>query len=304
MSVSTVKAIINGQVYNLSYNATSGKWEASITAPSVTSWNETDHKYGVTIEATDMAGNVTTKDRADPTLGSALQLRVLEKTKPNLILTSPSVSAVITNPKPPIVFQLRDIDSGVNVTSLQLKIDGGVAIGSGASGMTCTSVAGGYDCTYVPENSLSDGSHTITISIADNDGNVSNLLSSTFSIDTVPPALNVISPIQGLITNNATIVVEGTTNDSISSPVAISIKANGVDQGSVSLIGDTFNKTITITEGTNIVEINATDSVGLVSTITRNVTLDTVAPTITGVTISPNPIDGGQTVTITVTVID
>lgn len=46
MAVSTVKVNINGQNYDLTYNGTSGKWEATITAPGVTSWNEPSNKYG------------------------------------------------------------------------------------------------------------------------------------------------------------------------------------------------------------------------------------------------------------------
>ncbi len=306
MAVKTVKAIVDGQTYTLSYNSTSGKYEATITAPSSTSWNETNNRYGVVVTATDDAGNTTIKDRSDATLSESLQLRVLEKDKPTITLTAPSSGARVISATPSIKFQLKDEagGSGINISKLALKIDGGTAAGNTATGMTCTSVTNGYDCVYVPQTALAEGTHTITISIEDNDGNVSDLLSSGFTVDTMPPALNITSPSEGLITNKASLTVSGTTNDETSSPVTVKIKLNGVDQGAVSVSSGSFSKTITLAEGANIIEVTATDTAGLKTTITRNVTLDTEAPTISAVNITPNPVDCGKTYVITVTVSD
>ncbi len=301
-----MKAVINGQTYTLTYNSTSGKYEATVTAPSVTSWDETNHKYGVTVTATDDAGNTTTKDRSDATLGESLQLRVLEKDKPTITLTSPSSGARVISATPSIKFQLRDEagGSGINISKLQVKIDGGTTVGDAATGMTCTSVTNGYDCVYVPQTALAEGTHTITISVEDNDGNVSDLLSSGFTVDTMPPALNIDSPVEGLITNKTSLTVSGTTNDDTSTPVTVTIKLNGVDQGTVSVSDGAFSKAITLAEGGNTIEVTATDTAGLKTTITRNVTLDTEAPTISAVNITPNPVDCGKTYVITVTVSD
>lgn len=304
MAVSTVQANINGQNYTLTYNGTSGKWEATITAPSTTSWNEVNNKYGVTVTATDDAGNSTVKDRTDPTLGSSLQLRVLEKVKPTATLSAPSSGARVTSATPTFTFSLRDSGSGISISTLQLKIDGGATIVNGSPGMTCNSVAGGYDCTYVPAAALGEGAHTVTIQITDNDGNVSNLLSSGFTVDTVAPALNVSNPSNGLITNNASLNVTGTTNDDTSTPVTITIKLNGVDQGAVNVVSGSFSKSIALAEGDNTIEVKAMDSAGLFTTVTRTVELDTQAPVISGVTITPNPVDSGQTFIISVNVSD
>lgn len=299
-----VKVNLNGQEYNLVLNGSTGKYEATITAPSVTSWNEPNNKYGVTIVATDTAGNSTTKDRSDATLGSKLQLRVLEKVKPTVTLSSPSSGARVVTSKPAITFQLRDSGSGIKIETLALKLDGGTTITNVSAGMVCNSVAGGYDCVYTPPTALTEGAHTITIQIGDNDGNTSTLLSSSFNVDTVPPALNITNPANGHITNNATLTVSGTTNDATSSPVTITIKLNGVDQGAVTVSAGAFSKAITIANGENTIEIKATDSAGLTSTVTRTVTLDTTPPVITDVTMVPNPVDGGATFVISVMVTD
>lgn len=304
MAVSTVKVNINGQNYDLTYNSTSSKWEATITAPSTTSWNEPDNKYGVTVTATDDAGNTTIKDRTDGTLGSSLKLRVLEKVKPTVALSSPSSGARVTNSKSPIVFTLRDSDSGISITTLQLKIDGGTAVTNGSPGMVTTSVSGGYDCTYTPQTALSNGSHTVTIQVTDNDGNVSTLLSSSFTVDTVAPTLNVSSPVDGLKTNNASLTVSGSTNDATSGPVTVTIKLNGADQGAVTVSSGNFSKAITLAQGSNTIVVRSTDSAGLYTEVTRTVTLDTTPPVISAVTLVPNPVDGGATFVVTVTVTD
>ena len=71
MAVKTVQATINGQTYTLTLNSTSGKYEATVTAPSKSSYNQSGHYYGVTVKATDVAGNITTKDAAEAvTVGS------------------------------------------------------------------------------------------------------------------------------------------------------------------------------------------------------------------------------------------
>lgn len=304
MAVKTVKVNINGQDCSLTYNSTSGKWEGTITAPSTTSWNQAGNKYGLTVTASDEAGNTMSADRSHAALGSSLQLRVLEKDKPTIALTSPSSGARVVTSKPEIKFSLRDAGSGINISSLQLKIDAGTAIGNASAGMTCTSIAGGYDCVYIPQAALAEGSHTVTISITDNDGNVSDLLSSAFNVDTVPPALNISNPANGLITNNNALTISGTTNDATSSPVTITIKLNGADQGAVTVNAGAFSKVITLAEGSNTIEVKAVDSAGLTSTVTRTVTLDTKAPTISAVTVAPNPVDAGKTFVVTVTVSD
>lgn len=50
MAVKTAQYIFNGQAYNLTYNSTSGKWEATVTAPSKSSYNQPDHVLGGTVK--------------------------------------------------------------------------------------------------------------------------------------------------------------------------------------------------------------------------------------------------------------
>lgn len=297
MSVQTVKATINGQEYNLTLNSSTGKYEATITAPTKSSFNLTGGYYPVTVSATDDANNETTVSSSDSALGTSLRLVVKEKVAPVIAITYPTASARITNSKPVITWKVTDDDSGVNSSTISLKIDSGTAI---TDGITKTAITGGYECSYTPSSALADGSHTIAFNASDNDGNAAAQKSVTFIIDTVAPTLTVNSPSDNSITNNATCTVSGVTNDVTSSPVTLTINGATVTVGS----DGTFSKAITLTEGENTITIVATDAAGKSTTVTRKVTLDTGAPTFVSVTINPNPVDAGNTYVISVSVTD
>lgn len=304
MAINTVKVTIQGQEYTLTYNGTSGKYEATIAAPSGSSYNNNaEHYFPVQVTATDMAGNAKTIDDTDGTLGSALKLRVKEKVKPTIAITGPSAGAYVATNTPTITAQLRDADSGIDISTFTLKIDSGANLVNGSPGMTVTPVAGGYNISYVPQVALSDAAHTITVNVSDFDGNIATVATSSFTVDTVPPVLNVTSPAQSLITNNPTLTVAGSTSDA--NGLTVTIKLNGVDQGAVTVAGGNFSKNITLTtQGANTIEVKSTDLAGKTTTVTRNITFDTIAPTISAVTITPNPVDAGQTFIISVTAVD
>lgn len=303
MSVKTVQATINGQAYTLTLNNTTGKYEATITAPPKSSYTQNGHYYNVTVKGTDDAGNATTVDASDATLGSSLQLKVKEKTAPVIAITYPTASALITNNKPSIAWIVTDDDSGVNPSTIGITIDSGSKV-TGDS-ISKTAITGGYKCTYTPGTALADDSHTIKIDASDNDGNAATQKSVTFKIDTVPPTLNVTTPTEGYVTNQSALTVKGTTNDATSSPVSVTVKLNSGTAESVTVGSDgSWSKALTLVEGTNTITVVATDSASKSTTITRTVKLDTKAPVIKSVTITPNPVDAGKTFTISVEITD
>lgn len=224
MAVKTVQAVINGQTYNLTLNSSTGKYEATITAPSKSSYTLSGHYYPVTVKATDDAGNTTTKTDSDATLGGSLKLQVKEKVAPVIAITAPTAGSYIINNKPAITFKVTDDDSGVNPATIGVTIDSGSKVTGDA--ITKRAVTGGYECTYTPTSALADGSHTVRVDASDYDGNAAAQKSVTFKIDTVPPTLSITSPANGLVTNQAACTVAGKTNDAISSPVTVTVKLN------------------------------------------------------------------------------
>lgn len=299
-SIATVTATINGVVHPLTYNSSTGKWEATLTAPSGSSFNKSGGYYNVSLSAADEAGNISTADATDADIGTNLRLVVKEKVAPTVSIVSPGASAFLTTNMPTITAQLRDADSGVKISTLAFKLDG-ATVAYNATGMTCTAVAGGYNISYTPQTALSDGAHTVTVAITDNDGNTSSTASRGFTVDTVAPVLNVTTPAAGLITNQTSGTVAGTTSDITSSPVTLTIKVNGNSVGAVTVESNgSFSKAVTYTEGSNTVVIIATDSAGKTTSVTRTVTVDTVPPEFVSVTLTPNPVDAGQTYILSV----
>lgn len=299
MAIKTVKATINGQTYDLTLNSASGKWEATITAPGKTSYNLAGGYYNVSVEATNEAG---TKGSADASTVDGLKLVVKETVAPVITIVSPTAGAYVANSKQPVVFNITDETggSGVDISTLVVKQDD-TAVAS--ANITHTAISNGYSVTYTPSAALSDGSHTVTINCKDHDGNAAAEKSTTYTVDTVPPTLNVTSPADGLITAASSVTVAGTTNDATSSPVVITISLNGTDQGTVAVgTGGTFSKVITLKEGSNTIIVKAKDAAGKESSVTRTVTLDTSVPKIKAATITPNPVDTGKTMVISVTI--
>ena len=299
MAIKTVQAIINGQTYSLTKNASTGKWEATLTAPGKTSYNLTGGYYNVTVKAINDAGTTGTADAA--TL-DGLKLVVKETVAPVITIVSPSEGAYVSNSKQPVVFTITDeVDgSGVDLSTLVVKQDG-TAVASSA--ITSTPITNGYQVTYTPAAALSDGSHTVTIDCKDHDGNSAEQKSTTYKVDTVPPVLNITAPVAGLVTASSALTIAGTTNDATSSPVTIAVKLTGADQGAVTVAANgSFTKSVTLAEGENTIEVTATDAAGQTTTVTRTVTLDTSVPKITAATIVPNPVDTGASMVISVTI--
>ena len=297
MSVKTVQAVINGQTYTLTKNTSTGKYEATITAPSKSSYTLSGHYYPVTVKATDDAGNVTTKDATDSTLGASLRLQVKEKVVPVITITASTASQYLANSTPAIAWKITDDDSGVNPSTIALKIDG-TAVDT--SKITKTAVTGGYTCSYTPASALSDGAHTVVATASDYDGNAAVQKSVTFTVDTIPPTLSISAPAEGFITNKSTVTVKGTTDDATSKPVTVTVNGAPIP---VTPSG-TFSNDVTLKEGSTTITIVAKDKAGKTTTVTRIVKLDTAPPVIKSATITPNPVDCGKTFVISVEVTD
>lgn len=302
MSIASASITINGQTYALTYNSSTGKWQASITAPGATSYNQANHYYPCTVTAINAAGTSTTADTSDATVGSSLRLVVRETIAPMISILSPSSGAYSTNNKQPAVFTITDESggSGIDLSTLAVKLDNTAV---SAATLVSAAITNGYSITYTPAAALTDGSHTLQVSVSDHDGNAAAVKSTTWTQDTVAPTLNVTAPAAGLITNSAACTVAGTTNDATSSPVTVSITLNGASQGTAAVgTGGAWSKSITLAEGSNTIAVTAADAAGKTTIVTRTVTLDTSAPVISAVSITPNPADTGATMLVQVTI--
>ena len=303
MSVKSVTAILHGTTYNLVLNSSTGKYEATLTAPNESSYNNNvGHYFPVTIKATDDAGNVTTINDTDSTFGENLKLKVKETVLPVIVISSPTDSEITSNAKPTVNWTVTDSGSGVNPDTIGITIDEGNKI---ISGITKTQITNGYQCSYSVSEALTDGTHTVCIDADDYDGNAATTRTVSFLIDTIPPELSVISPVNNLVTNSAQITLSGKTSDKTSGIDSVFYKINGGSSQNVDLDENgNFSTRIQLHAGANTIVVTAVDEGGMSSSITRIVTLDISAPVIENVSILPNPVSTGELIDISVTVTD
>lgn len=300
VAIKAVTLALNGQTYTLTKDSTSGKYKATITAPTKSSYSQTDHVYAMVIKASDQAGNVTTIDKSHATYGAKMKLDVNEKVAPVITPSKPGAGAYLTSGSVQIQFDVTDNDSGVNSGTISMQIDSQSAI---TSGLTKTAITGGYRCTYTA--TLDDGPHSIKINAKDNDDNAAVQKTVAFTVDTVPPQLNVPVPANGLITNKQSCQIQGTTNDATSAPCTVIVKLNGADQGAVTVNADgTFFKTVSLAKASNTIYVKSTDKAGKYSEVTIKVEYDPDAPVVHSVSITPNPVDAGAIFVIEVDVTD
>ena len=295
MAIQKVEFFLKGQTYQIPIE--SGRtYKKVIDAPGTTSWGETDHKYASQLKITDVAGNVTTIDKDDPTFGDKMMIRVVETEPPVITITSPAQGAYLGSNAVQVEFTVTDMESGVDPASISVKIDSGAEI---KDGITKTPVSNGYKCSYTA--TVQNGSHTVKVNAADNDGNEAAEKTASFTINTIAPTLNITSPPEALITNNQSLTVSGKTSPDCS----VTIDLNSADQGAVTVDGTgQFSKAVSLSPGENVIKITATSLAGKTTTVTRVVTYDPDAPVVISIDISPNPVETGEQITITVEAVD
>lgn len=286
--------MFNDQKVVARYDERTKTWTATTNAPANSSWSQPDHVYKVEIHAVDVANNEATMTSADPTYGDQLKIRVLEKSKPTATIVSPTQGSVLGASEQDIVLEMSDAGgSGLNETTVVFTVNGE----SHAGDLSFTDHESKRRATY-HATGLNDGQNTITFQVTDNDGNASELATTT------APSLTVDTPTEGLITNSNRLTVTGSTTPGSDAVTIADVKVNNA---SVELSGDstkTFSHEVTLTEGENTITVVSTDSIGKATTVTRHVTLDTKAPVITDVVAEATTVDSGGTIKITFKVTD
>lgn len=302
MAITKVRVKINGAWTNLVQDS-SGKWTGNVTAPASTSYNQSGGYFPITVEATNSAGTVTTVDATDTTLGSVLRLVVKETTKPVIKLVQPSNGAYISNNQLPVIFDVTDETggSGVDVSTVELNLAGST-YKDGSTGMSKTAITDGYRFTFTPQAALSDGVKAIEITASDHDGNAAAKVTASYTVDTVPPTLTISSPQDGLATNQKNMVLTGITNDTLSSPVTVTVIHGSASYTPAVANDGSFSQALVLTEGENTIQVVSTDAAGKSTTINLTVVLDTSVPTIKSAVFAPNPVNASASVQITLEV--
>ncbi|MBT3053448.1 MAG: hypothetical protein KME69_01095 [Candidatus Thiodiazotropha sp. (ex Codakia orbicularis)] len=181
---------------------------------------------------------------------------------PELSILSPSDANYINSQQPQITLELVDDGSGVDVESLEILAEGE------ALPVECSGTLPEWVCT--PTVALADGPVSLSVIVADNAGNRSEPVVSTFTIDTQQPEITLQSPVDGLLTNQPELTVSGSVSE------AATVTLNG--EPITLTIDHTFSETLTLTEGNNEISLQAMDLAGNIAELSVLVVLDTTSP--------------------------
>ena len=117
---------------------------------------------------------------------------------PQLTLITPTDGEFVSTSTPEIAFTFVDDQSGVSVESVELLLDG--ADRTGEADVTAAGL------TFVPPLALTEGSHSVDLTVVDHAGNEAQL-SVEFTIDTLAPQLATTQPADGSVLNASEVVV-------------------------------------------------------------------------------------------------
>lgn len=216
---------------------------------------------------------------------------------PELEIVSPTEGSYLNTQTLNIEVTYSDAGLGVKEGTLELLLDGNSLAAS------CSYDEDNATCTT---GAILEGPHSLSATIEDLAGNVSEPADVSFTVDVTPPVITITTPGDDAHTNQSSITVNGALNESATLSVNGETVAVNADQ--------TFSHgPIPLTEGVNQLSVNATDLAGNQSQVIRSVTLDTEVPaapngdligitdngngqyTVTG---QPGSVEGGAEVTI------
>jgi hypothetical protein len=167
--------------------------------------NDQTAQFAASATATDAAGTLVGLSEGphtiaaqitDPTgnTGKTSSTLFVDTIKPQLAIVSPVGPVNTTTPSAQI--QYSDSGSGVNTDTLQVLLDGVDVTSSFSKGVT--SAAG----TLATPTGLSEGPHTLQVTVADKAGNPSVAASASFQVDVTPATASFSSPVNNSFISN------------------------------------------------------------------------------------------------------
>ena len=213
---------------------------------------------------------------------------------------TPSSGALLNNSQPRISAQYSDDISGIDINSLVVLLDGNDVVSE--SNITPTS----FD--FTPNDPLSDGIHTLFVSLQDNAGNQAQT-TITFTTDITSPVITNVNPADGSTTSNAQPTFSANYNDATSGIDINSAKItlDGTDITSLATVTPTsisFTSTTNIPDGVHIAVFEVNDQAENSATAQTNFTVFTVNTPPTIGPIGNSSVDVGSTLRFTVTASD
>ena len=181
---------------------------------------------------------------------------------PTLSITQPVNGALIASLRPPLTLKWSDQGSGVDASSLAFTDN------QQSQPFACQATDDGANCA--PVSDLPQGVNNLVVTVKDKAGNTSAEAKAWWRVDTIAPEINFTGMLQpGFITNQIHALLTGTLNESGN------VSVNGTQ---VASHAQQFSAPVTLTEGSNHINVSATDLAGNTRTLTVSGTLDTQPP--------------------------
>jgi RHS repeat-associated protein len=190
----------------------------------------------------------------------------------------------------PISVGFGDGLSGIEVTSVRLKIDG--------SDVTAQLVISESGARYQPLSALSEGQHQVAVWVKDRAGNEATA-SWDFAVDVTPPTISIQFPVDGSTVGSSTVNLVGSVDD-----VAAAVTVNGT---SVELTGGNLSvPDLALAIGVNEFQVEASDALGNTSAVVLHVTYLPPPPLTSNVSLSASSstIHLGESTTLSWTTTD
>ncbi len=253
-----------------------------VTADGTGAWSVTaslmQGSHSVVATATDVAGNESE--------ASAELSFVVDTVAPGVPVVTAPASGSLLNDNKPILSGSAEAGSMVRVWLNDVE-----------AGTVTTDPSGNW--SFQPAMALGDGVYTLEVVATDLAGNVSAVsAASTFTVDTVAPAIPVVtSPVSGALVNNDKPTIEGTAE--ANSSVSVSIDGESPQVVTANVFGEwSLEPTTALVEGAHSVRVSARDGAGNESPFSAAITfgVDMTAPA-SPVWVSPtdgSTLDNGQ----------
>ncbi len=206
-----------------------------------------------------------------------------DRLPPELAVTAPASGDYANTPLPEFHFSYFDIGRGVDAGTLKAE--------AGDYSLDLDCEVDESEATCRPVTAMADGRYTLKFTIADFAGNVSEPALLDLTIDTVPPGISVLSPVDGAWVNTPEITVAAQLDE----PAEVMLNGQTLPLD----IHHAFSRNVPLSEGANTFAIHATDRAGNAAAAQVTVNLDTVPPAVplVGHIFLGDVVDGQVTVT-------
>lgn len=201
----------------------------------------------------------------DKTKIHALGLYV-DRIAPVLNFTAPVSGSYLSSKQPVLHLTYSDIGSGVDPATLAITDFGAPRI------VTCL-YPDAARATCTPATGLTEGAHALSATVRDYAGNISAAAQLSFTVDTIPPVISVLTPSDGQQINEA----EQHFTGQLSEYAMLTLNGRAVTLNP----NNQFSHLVTLQEGQNTFNLIATDRAGNVGTLTLKVTYNPIKVTIT-----------------------